>query len=132
MKKTLYYLSPFIIVPVWVLLINLIDQWALSIIPYVFIGGLLLLSALIGGFTPAKEKVDFRITFFVPLSFFLTMFIGGFFDTGTCSGKMRLDIEYAFEISTQPLALLIYALMALITFLASFLKIRILKGRNKV
>ena len=129
LKKTLYYLSPFIIVPVWGLLIDLIDQWGLSIIPYVYIGGLLLLSTLIGGFTPAKEKVDLRITFFVPLSFFLTMFIGCFFDTGTCSGEPRLDLVDAFVMSIR--VWYIYVLMALITFLISFIKSRIFKKRRK-
>ena len=127
MKKVLYYLSPFVIFPMWVFFINLIDQWSLSIIPYIFIGGLLTLAALIGGITPAPKRVDLRITFFVPLASFLTMLVGGFFDTGTCSGEMRLDIEYAFKVSLQPLFLLIYVLMALITFLVSFLKVRILE-----
>lgn len=127
MKKVFYHLSPFVMIPVWVLFINLIDQWNLSIIPYIFMGGPLALAALIGGVTPATKKVDLRITFFVPLAFFLTMFVVGFFDTGTCSGDMRLDIEYAFKVSLQPLCLLIYVLMALITFLVSFLKIRLLR-----
>ena len=127
MKKVFYYLSPFVMIPVWVLFINLIDQWDLSIIPYIFIGGFLALAALIGGITPATKRADLRITFFGPLASFLTILVLGFFDTGTCSGEMRLDIEYAFKVSLQPLFLLIYVLMALITFLVSFLKIRILE-----
>ena len=128
MKKTFYYLSPFIIVPVWVLFIDLIDQWVLSIIPYIFIGGLFVLSALFGVLTPSREKMDLRITFFVPLSFFLTMFIGCFFDTGTCSGEPRLDFGDACRMSIR--FWFIYVLMAFIAFLASY--IRITLGKNKV
>ena len=132
MKKDFYYLSPFVLIPVWVFFINLVDKWDLSIIPYIFIGGSLVLSALIGGFTPIHNKVDLRITFFVPLAFFITIFISGFFDTGTCSGEPRLDFGEAFRISTQPWFLLVYILMAVVAFLASFLKIRILKRRKKI
>ncbi|MBO5970639.1 MAG: hypothetical protein J6S14_19320 [Clostridia bacterium] len=123
MKKDFYYLSPFVLIPVWVFFINLVDKWDLSIIPYIFIGGLLLLTALIGWFTPAQKKMDLRITFFVPLAFFLTMFIGAFFDTGTCSGEPRLDLGEAFEMSIR--FWFIYVFMALITFLVSFVKIKI-------
>ena len=125
MKKDFYYLSPFVLIPVWVFFINLVDKWDLSIIPYIFIGGSLVLSALIGGFTPIHNKVDLRITFFVPLAFFITIFIGGFFDTGTCSGEPRFDFGEAFRISTQPWFLLVYILMAVVAFLASFVKIKI-------
>ena len=131
MKKTLHYLSPFMIFPIWSLLSELLldDLWGIPIVSYIFIGGLLVLAALIGGVTPAKDKVDLRITFLVPFSFFLTMFVVGFFDTGTCSGEMRLDLGYAFEGAMR--LWFIYILMALITFLASFIKIRILKKRRK-
>ena len=129
MKKDFYYLSPFILIPVWVFFINLVDQWGLSITPYIFIGGLLLLTALIGWFTHAPKRVDLRITFFVPLAFFLTMFIAAFFDTGTCSGEPRLDLGEAFEMSIR--FWFIYVFTALITFLASFVKIRIFKKEKK-
>ena len=131
MKKALYYLSPFIIFPIWSLLSELLIDalWGIPIVSYIFIGGLLALSAVIGGITPAKGKVDFRITFLVPLSFFLTMFVGCFFDTGTCSGEPRLDFGEAFEMSIR--LSFIYVFMALITFLVSFIKSRIFKKRNK-
>ena len=131
MKKTFYYLSPFIIFPLWALLSELLldDLWGIPTISYIFIGGLLLLSALIGGLTPSRKKMDLRITLFVPLSFFLTMFIGCFFDTGTCSGEPRLDLGEAFEMSIR--FWFIYVLMALITFFASFIKSRIFKKKYK-
>ena len=125
MKKDFYYLSPFVLIPVWVFFINLVDKWDLSI----FIGGSLVLSALIGGFTPTHNKVDLRITFFVPLAFFLTMFIAAFFDTGTCSGEPRLDLGEAFVISIR--FWFIYVLTALIAFFASLIKIRIFKKEKK-
>ena len=127
MKKSLYYLSPFIIFPIWGLLSELLldDLWGIPIVSYIFIGGLLVLSVLIGWFTPVQKKVDLRITFWVPLAFFLTMFIAAFFDTGTCSGEPRLDLGEAFEMSIR--FWFIYVLMALITFLASFVKIKISK-----
>ena len=125
MKKSLYYLSPFIIFPIWVLLSELLldDLWGIPIVPYIFIGGLLVFSALIGWFTTAQEKVDLRIIGWVPLAFFLTMFVAAFFDTGTCSGEPRLDLGEAFEMSIR--FWFIYVFMALITFLASFVKIKI-------
>ena len=125
MKKAFYYLSPLIIFPIWVLLSELLldDLWGIPIVPYIFIGGLLVFSALIGWFTTAQEKVDLRIIGWVPLAFFLTMFIAAFFDTGTCSGEPRLDLGEAFEMSIR--FWFIYVFMALITFLASFVKIKI-------
>lgn len=130
MKKTLYYLSPFIIFPIWVSLELLLDNlWRNPLVSYIFIGSLLVFSALIGGLTPSRKKMDLRITLFVPLSFFLTMFIGCFFDTGTCSGEPRLDLGEAFEMSIR--FWFIYVLMALITFLASFIKSRIFKKKYK-
>ncbi len=127
MKKTLYYLSPFIIFPVWLLLSELLldDLWGIPNLAYIYFGGLLVLSALIGGLTPQKERIDLRITFLVPLSCFLTMFVGAFFDTGTCSGEPRLDFGDAFRMSIR--FWFIYVLMALIAFLASTKKIRVLK-----
>ena len=127
MKKALYYLSPFIIFPIWALLSELLldDLWGIPIVSYIFIGGLLVFSVLIGWFTPVQKKVDLRITFWVPLAFFLTMFIAAFFDTGTCSGEPRLDLGEAFEMSIR--FWFIYVFMALITFLASFVKIKISK-----
>lgn len=131
MKKTFYYLSPFIIFPIWILLSELLldDLWGIPAVFYIFVGGLLLFSALIGGFSPSKKKMDLRITFWVPLSFFLTVFVCAFFDTGTCSGEPRLDLGEAFVISTR--FWYIYVLMALITFLASFIKSGIFKKRRK-
>ena len=131
MKKALYYLSPFIIFPIWALLSELLldDLWGIPIVSYIFIGGLLVFSVLIGWFTPVQKKVDLRITFWVPLAFFLTMFIAAFFDTGTCSGEPRLDLGEAFEMSIR--FWFIYVFMALITFLASFVKIKISKKNLK-
>ena len=131
MKKSLYYLSPFIIFPILGLLSELIldDLWGIPIVSYIFIGGLLAFSALIGWFTPAQKKVDFRITFWVPVAFFLTMFVAAFFDTGTCSGEPRLDFGEAFVMSIR--FWFIYVLMALIAFFASLIKIRIFKKEKK-
>jgi len=131
MKKTLYYLSPFIIFPIWPLLSELLldDLWGIPNLAYIYIGGLIVLSALFGGFTPQKERIDLRITFLVPLSFFLIMFVFAFFDTGTCSGEPRLDFGEAFVMSIR--FWFIYVFMALSAFLASFIKIRILKKRQK-
>ena len=131
MKKTLYYLSPFIIFPIWVLLQLLLNNlWRNPFVSYIFIGSLLVFSALFGILTPKKEGIDFRIIFLVPLSFFLTMFVGCFFDTGTCSGEPRLDFGDAFRMSIR--FWFIYAFMALITFLASFIKSRIFKKKHKI
>ena len=131
MKKALYYLSPFIIFPIWGLLSELLldDLWGIPIVSYILIGGLLVFSALIGWFAPAQKKMDLRITFFVPLAFFLTMFIAAFFDTGTCSGEPRLDFGEAFVMSIR--FWFIYVLMALIAFFASFVKIKISKKNLK-
>ena len=131
MKKAFYYLSPLIIFPIWVLLSELLldDLWGIPIVSYIFIGGLLAFSALIGWFTTAQKKVDLRITVWVPLAFFLTMFVAAFFDTGTCSGEPRLDFGEAFEMSIR--FWLIYVLMALITFFASLIKIEISKKKLK-
>lgn len=130
MKKTLYYLSPFIIFPIWVSLELLLDNlWRNPLVSYIFIGSLLVFSAFFGILTPKKEGIDFRITFLVPLSFFLTMFVVGFFDTGTCSGEPRLDFGDAFRMSIR--FWFIYVFMALITFFACCIKIRILKRKIK-
>ena len=126
-KKCLYYTSPFIFVPFIVLLCEHLDNVNLiNMSPNLLIIVLALISFVIANLTPTHKNLDYIITVVMPLSFFCTMFIGGFLDRG-CSGHPELSLVDAFEAAFQPWCLSAYCIMSLIALCASFKPIRIVK-----
>ena len=125
MKKTIYYVCPFIIIPCLCLLCEFLNKRdVLEIYPYFFLAILFIISAMIANFTPTQKNFDFIITAILPLSMFFTMFIGGFIDETDLGG--RFYMYRAFEVAFQPLALMLYFMMGLTTFFASYKSFRII------
>ena len=126
MKKHIYYILPFIITPCIMLLLDLLDNMEiLNMSPYILLGVLLLLSAIVGFFSTTHKMFDYRITAIMPLSLFCTMFLAGFLTKSDM--ETRFHLYKAINASFQPICILLYYLMALTAFLASFKKIRNLK-----
>ena len=124
MKKTVYYLSPFVIVPMALLLcefltyVNIINQS-----PYVIGITLFVVSVIIGNLSPEQRTFDYIMTVLMPLSLLCTMFIVGFLDKDDM--ETRFHFYKAFKAAFQTFALQYYFMMAVSTFLASFKAIRI-------
>ena len=125
MKKAIYYVSPFVIIPIIFLITNLLESVEMlnPIAPYFVFASLFLFTVLIGTISQSKLKFDYIITAFIPLSVFLALFVSLLFDEG-CDGMPQFSLHHALNIeyyrSWLPIAL---AMMA-ITFVFSFKPIR--------
>ena len=126
MKKTIYYVCPFIIVPCSCLLSEFLNKRdVLNMNPYIFFAELFIISAIIGNLTPTHRRFDYIMTIIMPLSLFISMFIGGFIDETDLGG--RFYMYRAFEVAFQPLALMLYFMMGLTTFFASYKSFRLIR-----
>ena len=83
---------------------------------YILGAVLFVLSAVLGYFAPAAGK----IAAVMPLSLFVTMFVLGFLDE--TETYVRFTLRIAVKVSTQPVALVLYAGMALTAFLFSLVR----------
>ena len=128
--KKLYYAVPFIVVPISILLCELLDNTGvLKMSPYVFGVVIVLLSAVLANLTPTHKKFDYYLTAIMPLALVIFLFAVGFLDaTETRDG---FDLNRAFKVATQPVALLMYCIMAVTTFVASYKGFRFLR-RSKI
>ena len=126
MKRYLYYIIPFIFVPVLMLIFQYLDDSNIvNLSPYILIIVLTLISVFAGISSPTHKIFNYIITIITPLSFFGFMFIIGFLDKGDLETRFHLD--RALKAVSQPWCLIAYCVMALTTFLASFKPIRITK-----
>ena len=126
MKKILYYLSPFIIVPFLAVAMEIIDDIGfIRMSPTILLIVLGVVSDVTGSLSTAKTKFDYIMTALMPLSFFLTMFVEGFLDKDDL--ETRFNFGRAFEAAFQPYVLIFCLTMAIIVFFASYKKIRITK-----
>ena len=126
-KKYLYYAAPFIILPILMLLCEILENS--DLIPmsvYVIVAICILFSAVMGNLTPTRKMFDYIMTIVMPLSFFCVMFLAGLFAEG-CDGSPKLYVHDALDVAFQPIALQIYLMMGVVTFLASFRAIRVVK-----
>ena len=74
MKRKLYYLMPFIVVPILMMLFEVLDNTELlKMNPYIFGGVLALSSAVFGFLSPSKKSVDYLLALIMPLSLFCFM-----------------------------------------------------------
>ena len=128
MKKKLYYVTPFVAVPLLSLLCVVLDNMnLLPMSPYILSAILLLFSGAMAFFSPSSKTFDYLLTLIMPLSLFLCMFVVGFLgesDLGT-----RFHLYKAVDAAFQPIALLLYFLMAIVVFLTSFKHFRDIKKR---
>ena len=130
MKKKLYYVIPFIVVPTLMLFCELLDNAELlKMNPYILGGVLALSSAVFGFLSPSNKSMDYLLTLIMPLSFFCTMFVGGFISKSDLGS--RFHIYKAVDAAVQPIALILYFTMAIITLLASLKYFRNLKNSAK-
>lgn len=128
MKKKLYYAMPFIVVPVLMLLCELLDNLELlQLSPYVIGTFLVLASAAFGIFSSSDRIFDYLMTAIMPFSLFCLMFVGGFLDKSDLG--TRFHLYRAVEVAFQPVCLLFYFVMAMVTFLTSLKYFRNLKNR---
>ena len=128
MKKKLYYVTPFVAVPLLSLLCVVLDNMnLLPMSPYIVSAIFLLFSGAMAFFSPSSKTFDYLLTLIMPLSLFLCMFVVGFLgesDLGT-----RFHLYKAVDAAFQPITLLLYFLMAIVAFLTSFKHFRDIKKR---
>ena len=130
MKKKLYYVIPFIVVPILMLLCEILDNAELlNMNTYVLCGVLALSSAVFGFLSPSNKSMDYLLTLIMPLSLFCTMFVCGFLSKSDLGS--RFHIYRAVDVAVQPIALFLYFAMAIIASVASLKYFRNLKNRVK-
>ena len=123
MKKKLYYAMPFIVIPLLMVACELLDNLnVLDMSPYILGAVLLVTSAAFGFFSPSDGKFDCLIAVLIPLSFFCFMFVVGFLSKSDL--ETRFHLYKALDVAFQPIALLLYFLMAAITFSVSFKRLK--------
>ena len=128
MRQKLYYVIPFMAIPLLLLLCEVIDGMnILRMFPYIPGVLLLLFSATIGFFSTTHRTFDYLLTAIMPLSLFCCMFVVGFLDK--CDLDCRFHLYKAVNAAFQPFALQLYFLMAIATFLVSFKPFRDIKKR---
>ena len=119
MKRKLYYAIPFVTVPLALLLCEVLDNAnLLQMSPYILSVVLILLSSAGGFFSPTHRTFDYLLTKIIPLSLLCCMFIVGFLDKSDL--ETRFHLHKAVSVAFQPIALQLYFLMAITTFLTSF------------
>ena len=131
MKKAVYYVSPFVIIPIIFLITTLLESVEMLnlIAPYFVFASLFLFAVLIGTISQAKSKFDYIITAFIPLSVFLALFVALLFDEGY-DGSSRFSLSHALNIEYYRIWLPIAIIMMVVTFVFSFKPIRkFIKGR---
>ena len=129
MKKKLYYAIPVAAVPLLLLLCELIyNMNLLPMSPYILSAVLLVFFAVMGFFSTTPRTFDYLLTAIVPLSLFCYMFIAGFLDKGDL--ETRFHLYKAVNAAFQPFALQLYFFMAIVTFLASFKRLRNIKNHT--
>lgn len=129
MKQKLYYAIPFAAVPLLLLLCEVLDNMKLlQMSPYILGAVLLLFSVALGFFSTTHRTFDYLLTAIMPISLFCCMFVGGFLDKSDL--ETRFHLYRAVNVAFQPIALLLYFLMAIVTFLASFKRFRDIRNRT--
>ena len=129
MKKKLFYVIPFVAVPLLLLLCEVLDNMnLLQMSPYTLSAFLLLFSVMMGFFSITHRTFDYLLTAIMPISLFCFMFIAGYLDKSDL--ETRFHLYKAVNAALQPVALQLYFLMASVTFLVSFKPFRNIKNRS--
>ena len=127
--KRIYYMIPFVLVPVSMIVCDLLDDaQVIKMSPYIMGAVLLLLSLIWGNLTRTDKNVDLHITWIMPLSLFATMFVAGFLDQNDLG--TRFSFWRGFEVATQEIAMLLYIGMMVIAFVASIKPLRLMRRKN--
>lgn len=129
-KKKVYYIIPFISIPLSCLLCELLGNLnVFNKSQITFATVLFLNAAVIGNLTPTKRKFDIVMTVVMPLTFCLFMLLCGFLEEGETIA--RFDFRHAFKIAFQNISWVIYFGLAAITFCASYKPLRLYKRKKQ-
>ena len=110
-------------------LLELLDNTnLLTMSPYIMGAVLLLICTVFGFFSPTNKTFDYIISAIMPLSLFCLMFVVGFLDKSDL--ETRFHFHRAVDVAMQSPCLILYLLMATITFIASTKKIRKIQNRS--
>ena len=127
-KKYLYYVIPFVWIPILMQLCECLDNIGfINMSPHIALIAFVLSCAVIGIFSPTNKSFDCVMTVIMPFALFCVMFTFGFLDKGDLGTTPLFSMERAFKVAFQPLCLIAYCVMAVTTFLSSFKKIRVIK-----
>lgn len=132
MKKTIYYIAPFAVFPLLVLLINSLDSMEMQ--PNIWKPLTLILfflfAALMGTLSPTERKFDYLMSLLIPAAFLCTLFVLLYFDEG-CDGLPQLSLHHALNMHYYRVWLPYVAIMIGITFVTSFKPIRVSSIRKR-
>ena len=125
MKKTIYYFSPFVIIPIIFLIATLLESVEIlkPTAPFFLFTALFIFSLAIGVLSPTKTTFDYAITAIIPCSVLLSLFVGLLFDEG-CDGKPQLSLSHALNMEYYKVWLPIVLTIMLIMFITSFKPVR--------
>ena len=131
MKKTIYYIAPFAVFPLLVLLINCLDSMKMqsNIWKPLTLILFFLFAALMGTLSPTERKFDYLMSLLIPAAFLCTLFVLLYFDEG-CDGLPQFSLHHALNMHYYRVWLPYVAIMTGITFITSFKPIR-LAGMRK-
>ncbi len=121
--KKLYYSLPFIAVPLLFLIFDFLHKsQVIKMSAYIIGAALLILCAIFAILSPSTKRFDLIITTIMPIVLFCVMFIIGLFDKSDVG--TRFHLYRAFDVSLQPICLLLYLLTALTSYIFSLQKIK--------
>ena len=125
MKRTLYYISPFVIIPIIFLITSLLEGVEIlePTAPYFAYTALFLFTVMLGALSQLKTTFDYIITALLPLSVFFALFLFLFFDEG-CNGRPQLSLYHALSIEYYRPWFLRVLVMMVITFVFTFKPLR--------
>ncbi len=124
MKKVLCYLSPFALIPVSLLCLNALSHILPDgVMPPLLYAVLIAVSAGIGLFSPSRHTFDGALTALTALAFFAFMFLVNFTDAGETYA--RFDLSHTLRVLSRTEYLILYALTALSSLIASYKPFRI-------
>lgn len=132
MKKTIYYIAPFAVFPLLVLLINSLDSMKMqsNIWKPLTLILFFLFAALMGTLSPTERKFDYLMSLLIPAAFLCTLFVLLYFDEG-CDGLPQLSLHHALNMHYYRVWLPYVAIMIGITFVTSFKPIRVSSIRKR-
>ena len=132
MKKTIYYIAPFVVFPLLVLLINSLDSMEMqsNIWKPLTLILFFLFAALMGTLSPTERKFDYLMTLLIPAAFLCTLFVLLYFDEG-CDGLPQFSLHHALNMHYYRVWLPYVAIMTGITFVTSFKPIRVSSIRKR-
>lgn len=126
MKNKLYYVIPFVAVPLLLLICDELDNTELFPMTPCTITSLLLIFSVVVGFSSTTHRMfDYLLVAIMPISLFCFMFVGGFLSLSDVYN--RFNLYKAVKTAFLPIALQLYFLMAITTFFASFKHFRKIK-----